>query len=364
MKPCYRRQDEIYLLAHVIKEGRNFQQPCKALISPGNSPTVTRATGEFLRRCGWLASEAAPSEEGGDIATADSPDSCKGTAQVVHCKLLVGSCQLSTVLHVVEDVDFSDQCALSTWHIHVGSKDLEVLQCNGWDMDICYLSADHELCRFGSPPNCPFSCESFTAALCNGHPDCLTHWHTVKVLHTIHFMHSRGGPICQSDPGPYYCSDAAAMPTAEALLYLHDVVGTPWDASTCAAAAKAASVECLSYAHASGCPWDSKTCAAAAGAGSIDCLSYAHASGCPWDSETCVAAARVGSINCLSYAHASGCPWDSMTCAWAAAHGNLDCLVYAHEYGCEWDTLVLHHAARNGQLECLKKRVQDGTPKG
>lgn len=35
MKPCYRREGELFVLAHLIKEGYHVQQPCKALTSPG-----------------------------------------------------------------------------------------------------------------------------------------------------------------------------------------------------------------------------------------------------------------------------------------------------------------------------------------
>ncbi|BDA47183.1 hypothetical protein COCOBI_10-0280 [Coccomyxa sp. Obi] len=140
MKPCYQRKDEFYLLAHVIREGDQFLQPCKALISPGNCPAVTRATGEFWRRCGWPTNEAAPSVEDSETGTADRADSPEGTAQLVCCKLLVGSCQLSTALEVVEDVDLSDRCGLSRWHIHIGREDFEALERDSWDSDICYLS--------------------------------------------------------------------------------------------------------------------------------------------------------------------------------------------------------------------------------
>ncbi|BDA47184.1 hypothetical protein COCOBI_10-0290 [Coccomyxa sp. Obi] len=125
MKPCYRREDEIYLLAHVIKEGDEFQQPCKALISPGKCPALTKATGEFWQRCGWPTYEAAPSDQDSEIGTVDRAGRSKGTAQLVHCKLVLGSCQLSTVLHVVEDVEFSDGSVLSQWHIHIGRQDFE-----------------------------------------------------------------------------------------------------------------------------------------------------------------------------------------------------------------------------------------------
>ncbi|CAL8469385.1 g8926 [Coccomyxa elongata] len=170
MQPCYRREEELYPLAHVIREGDQFLQPCKALISPGDCPTVTRATGEFLRRCGWLPYAAAPSEEGSETAIVQRAESPGKAADMIHCKLVVGKCQLVTVLQVVEDVEFSDHCVLTKWHIHIGREDFETLQHNAWDSDICYLSANPELGRLGTPPDCPLSCDSFTAALKNDHP--------------------------------------------------------------------------------------------------------------------------------------------------------------------------------------------------
>ncbi|BDA47236.1 hypothetical protein COCOBI_10-0810 [Coccomyxa sp. Obi] len=145
MKPFYRHKEELYLLAHLIKENSQLPQPCKALISPGHCPPVTMATGEFLRRCGWLTSEALPSEESSERAIVQRAESSQGAAQLVHCKLVVGECQLSTVLQVVENVEFSDDCVLSKWHIHIGRKDFEALQQNAWDSDICYLSSYPEL---------------------------------------------------------------------------------------------------------------------------------------------------------------------------------------------------------------------------
>ena len=65
--------------------------------------------------------------------------------QLVHCTLVVGKCQLSTVLQVVDDVEFSDHRVLSKWHIHIGRKDFAALQQMAWDSDICYLPISPEL---------------------------------------------------------------------------------------------------------------------------------------------------------------------------------------------------------------------------
>ncbi len=110
----------------------------------GNSPTITTASREFLPRCGWHASEPAPTEQDCEVATVDKSDSSRRTAQLVHCKLVVGACQLSTVLQVVERLDSPDHCVLTNWHIHVGDKDFEDIQRNAWDADMCYLAANPE----------------------------------------------------------------------------------------------------------------------------------------------------------------------------------------------------------------------------
>lgn len=76
---------------------------------------------------------------------------------MVNCKLLVGSCHLSTALQVMENVEFPNRHALSKWHIHIGVKDFEALQCNAWDSDICYLKVNPKpgedaLLRFVAAP--------------------------------------------------------------------------------------------------------------------------------------------------------------------------------------------------------------------
>ncbi len=108
----------------------------------GHCPTVTRVTRKFQRKSGWHASKTAPIEQDSEIAIVDRPGSSKETAQLVHCKLVVGACQLSTVLQVVDSVDLPDRCVLKNWHIHAGEKDLEALQRDAQDAEICYLAAN------------------------------------------------------------------------------------------------------------------------------------------------------------------------------------------------------------------------------
>ncbi|BDA47210.1 hypothetical protein COCOBI_10-0550 [Coccomyxa sp. Obi] len=282
MKPCYRHEDNLYLVAHIIREGDQFAQPCKALISPG--PTVTRATGEFLQRCGWQADS---SKQDGELADVDIAGPPEGTAQLVHCRLLVGNCQLNTVLQDVENVFSSEDCLLSNWHIHIGSEDYETLQRKAWDSDVCYLSASPELGQLGRLPDCPLNCDSFLTAIENGHLDCLSYRHTEIMHHQTE----------EDDLDPLYL--AAELTTADALVYAHDVLGLGWDTFVCAVAAGSGSIECLSYAHASGCPWNSQICAVAASSGSLDCLAYAHEHGSEWDASVLHHAARNGHLECL-----------------------------------------------------------------
>lgn len=49
MQPCYRRDEDLYLLAHVIREGDEFQQSCKVLISPGVSVGMNEKFSNFHR---------------------------------------------------------------------------------------------------------------------------------------------------------------------------------------------------------------------------------------------------------------------------------------------------------------------------
>lgn len=146
-------------------------------------------------------------------------------------------------------------------------------------------------------------------------------------------------------------TEAAQMPTAEALMYVHDVMGLPWDAKASSAAAAANSIDCLSYARASGCRWSLTTCVVAANNGSLDCLAYAHEHGCEWNTMVLHDAAQNGHLDCLKYAHTHGCPHNSglpLSFLWtirpyylttqAVIASSMPCLVYVHEVmECVWD---------------------------
>lgn len=103
-----------------------------------------------MQRCYWHTSTAASSEQDNEVATVDRPDPAKETAQLVNCKLIMGSCQLSTVMHVVKSVGSTKSSHSLDWHIHVGSNDFEALQRNAWDADICYLAARPDLSEMHS----------------------------------------------------------------------------------------------------------------------------------------------------------------------------------------------------------------------
>ena len=121
-------------------------------------------------------------------------------------------------------------------------------------------------------------------------------------------------------------------------------------------------LDLLVEARALGYPWNAKTCANAARYGHLECLKYAHEQGCPWDVWTCRDAASNGQLECLKYLYEHGCPWDEETCRYAAMHGHLECLKYAHEHGCPWDENTCYNAAKNGHLECLKYACAHGCP--
>lgn len=215
------------------------------------------------------------------------------------------------------------------------------------------------LCPFaevpGKTPDCPSHCGSFLEALNSGHAECLRYWHSKPE----HILESRGSYRPEEEG---CCHQAAQSPSAEALMYMHDLTGLPWDAVTSKSAAQVGSIACLKYLHASGCPWDERTCSSAARGGSLECLVYARDHGCPWDVDTCANAARAGSLECLTYAHEHGCPWDHITCNRTAVARSVACLRYAHEQGCPWNQETIRLAALSNSLECLKYAHENGCP--
>ncbi|BDA47218.1 probable ankyrin repeat protein L59 at C-terminar half [Coccomyxa sp. Obi] len=356
MKPCYYYGEELLVLAEIVKEGGKWWQSCKARISQGTPPSITLISKKVAARAGWCALSD------GEALHQEAP-------VILRCKLRVGPCELNADVHVVDDENSSQQSVPFDWHIHLGEPIVKALTCTSWDADVCYLDG---LCKEGltdplrDDPTC---CTSFTDALDSGHSDCMRYWHGTPIF-------SPADRICQGDNMRSWllkqefqtceqqsnCEEAAQQPSAEALMYVHDVLGMSWDNITCAHAASAGSINSLSYAHCSGCPWEWIVCSSAVRAGSMACLMYAHEHGCEWDRNTCAAAASKGSMTFLKYAHEHGCEWDSSTCAAAAEHGLLDCLVYARKHGCPWNEWTCRRAAGSGNLEILAYLHENGCP--
>ncbi len=113
--------------------------------------------------------------------------------------------------------------------------------------------------------------------------------------------------------------------------------GCPWDADTCANAARGGHLEVLQWARMQGCPWDERTCTHAAEGGHLEMLQWARSHSCPWDLWTCALAAQRGHLEVLQWLRSQGCPWDEDTCALAAEGGHLEVLLWARSQGCPWN---------------------------
>ncbi|BDA47212.1 hypothetical protein COCOBI_10-0570 [Coccomyxa sp. Obi] len=331
---------------------------CKAHISQGKSSSTTKVSKDFVARVGWFASE--------DKETSGQPNSSGQTAgrcasqrpEHFSCILAVDDCQIETVVETADSATLLESSApfdKVEGHIHICEKDFKALMRSGWDSQICYLDAVPQVV-FSRPTNCPSGCTSFIDALGMGHADCMRYWYGSPIASLASTVGKSREEVLrdrQFDVSHPNCRQAAQWPSAEALMYAHDILGLSWDAHTCAEAAAAGSIACLSYAHCSGCPWESDVCSSAAAAGSMACLVYAHEHGCEWTLNTCAAAAGSGHLDCLVYARTHGCQWDADTCHSAAGSGNLKILAYAYENGCPWDASTCAAAAGAGSLECL-----------
>jgi hypothetical protein len=68
-------------------------------------------------------------------------------------------------------------------------------------------------------------------------------------------------------------------------------------------------------------------CAMAARHGQLDVLQYLREElSCPWDAETCAKAAKYQRWTLLKWAHEHGCPWDAHTYQWACKKGVFEIL--------------------------------------
>jgi hypothetical protein len=64
----------------------------------------------------------------------------------------------------------------------------------------------------------------------------------------------------------------------------------------------------LEWARERGCPWDAWSCAEAARTGNLETLKWLRARGCPWDRRTCASARNNGHFGVYHWARANGCP--------------------------------------------------------
>jgi len=130
--------------------------------------------------------------------------------------------------------------------------------------------------------------------------------------------------------------------------------GCPWNARTCALAARDGRIEVLRWAREHDCPWDERTCTYAAEGGHLEVLRWAQEHHCPWDWRTCAYAAEGGFLDVLKWAREHHCPWNCRTCAYAAEGGHLDMLKWAREHDCPWSEWTCAYAAEGGFLDVLK----------
>ena len=89
-------------------------------------------------------------------------------------------------------------------------------------------------------------------------------------------------------------------------------------------------------------------------------LQWARANSCPWDANTCAFAAKGGHLQVLQWLRANGCPWDEWTCEMAVegeaemyglrASGHHDLFVWARENGCPMNDETRNSAGPLGWL--------------
>ena len=77
----------------------------------------------------------------------------------------------------------------------------------------------------------------------------------------------------------------------------------------------------------------------AAAKGQLEVLQWLHANGCPWNADTCAWAAKGGHLEVLQWARENGCPWDNLTCCWAIQYGHIELLNWAVANGCPQNIL-------------------------
>ena len=110
------------------------------------------------------------------------------------------------------------------------------------------------------------------------------------------------------------------------------------------------------------CPWDAETCAAAARAGDLAVLQFARTGGCDWDERVVSGALSAigtplelpGHRETLRWALEHDCPRSDGAVQTAAELGNIEMLTLLTRHGCAVMPECLLKAACKGHLDCLK----------
>jgi len=139
----------------------------------------------------------------------------------------------------------------------------------------------------------------------------------------------------------------------------------PWNATTCANAARGGHGDVLLWLRTQGCPWNERVCAAAAAGGHLDILRWLQQQNCPWDEAVCTAAARNGHLEVLQWAREHGVPWDQDACVEAVVGGHLPVVQWLRQQGCPWpDPFDLgDQAALYGHFHVLQWLMDTGGPR-
>jgi hypothetical protein len=117
----------------------------------------------------------------------------------------------------------------------------------------------------------------------------------------------------------------------------------------------------LLKAHELGLPFTREVAAGAACSQRLELVKWLYTEhNCPLDdkapfnAKTCAAAARLGHVHVLEFLHSEGCPWDAQACTAAADTSHLQVLQWLRGYQCEWNPKkVVEAAAKRDDIEML-----------